>query len=55
MARDAVDIKEALSARIMRPRAVQRVYTDQVCAAKEDPGNAAVTGELDAEKKETKG
>lgn len=52
MARDAMDIKEALAAKIMRPRAVQRTHVDVTVCEKDSPGNAAVTGQLDAKKEE---
>jgi len=52
MARDAIDIKESLGALVMRPRAVQRTFDQVVLAAKDDPGNIAVTGDLAAEKTE---
>ena len=50
MARDAIDIKETLGALVMRPRTVQRTHEPLDLCAKDDPGNLAVTGDLDVTK-----
>ena len=49
MARDAIDIKESLGALVMRPRAAQRLHEPKELAAKEDPGNRALFGDLATE------
>lgn len=49
MARDAIDIKESLGALVMRSRAVQRLHQSHELAAKDDPGNRAVRGDLNLE------
>lgn len=49
MARDAVDIKESLGVLVMHPRSVKRTFDQVELAAKEDPGNRAMHGDLKAE------
>lgn len=52
MAREAMDIKESLTALIMRPRAAQRCHEQRELCAKEDPGNTAAREGLASEKQE---
>lgn len=52
MARDAIDIKESLSALIIRPRAAQRCHEQRELCAKEAPGNRRVTEALASAKTE---
>ncbi len=52
MAREAMDIKESLTALVMRPRAAQRCHEQIELCAKEDPGNTAAREALGTEKTE---